>query len=278
MQGEDYSIAGMSAAETIGAARTTANDPPGAPALRATHVEKRFGARQALRDVSLDVPPSTGFALVGANGAGKTTFLKCILDLCAPDAGRIEIFGATSARPEARRRLAYLPERFTPPHYLLGREFIQMTLALAGERYDAAQAEALAGELELDAGALARPVRQLSKGMTQKLGLAACLLQPRDLYILDEPMSGLDPAARVAVKGVLQRLLGQGRGLFFTSHVLSDVEELCASMAVLERGSLRFSGATAALGQRYGGDNLEHAFLNCIRADAAPHERPALRA
>jgi ABC-2 type transport system ATP-binding protein len=118
-----------------------------------------------------------------------------------------------------------------------------MTLSLSGARFDAAGAAALAGELELDPQALERPVRQLSKGMTQKLGLAACFLQSRDLYVLDEPMSGLDPAGRLAVKAVLARLHGSGRTLFFTSHVLSDVEELCSTIAVLDGGRLRFRGA-----------------------------------
>lgn len=272
MQGEDYSIAGMSAAQTIGARSTPAGGAAQAPAVCAVGVEKRFGTRLALQGVALEVPGAAAYAMVGANGAGKTTFLKCMLDLAAPDAGRIEIFGVPSKRTAARRRLAYLPERFTPPHYLLGREFLQMTLALAGEEYVRARAEALAVELELETHVLQRPVRQLSKGMTQKLGLAACFLQPRDLYVLDEPMSGLDPGARVAVKGVLRRLKAEGRGLFFTSHVLADVEELCTSMVVLDRGSVRFAGAPAALGERYGGDGLERAFLNCIRANTGRHD------
>ena len=113
--------------------------------------------------------------------------------------------------------------------------------------------------------ALAQPVTALSKGMTQKLGLAASFLLERDLYVLDEPMSGLDPAARVAVKSVLRRLAAEGRTLFFTSHVLADVEELCSSIAVLEKGTVRFRGPPDALCARYGETRLEHAFMRCIR-------------
>ena len=112
-------------------------------------------------------------------------------------------------------------------------------------------------------------MRSLSKGMTQKLGLAACFLAARELYVLDEPMSGLDPASRVAVKTVLQRLVAEGRTLLFTSHVLADVEELCASIAVLERGRVRWRGAPAALCARYAEPRLEAAFLRCIREPAA---------
>src|SRR5258706_11002418 len=107
----------------------------------------------------------------------------------------------------------------------------------------------------------------LPKGMTQKLGLAAALSLERGLYVLDEPMSGLDPAARVAVKSVLGRLSREGRTLFFTSHVLADVEELCSSIAVLERSRLRFRGSPRTLCERYGESTLERAFMRCIRDD-----------
>jgi ABC-2 type transport system ATP-binding protein len=247
----------------------------GAPALRAEGLVKRFGARRALDDVSLEVAQGASAGLVGANGAGKTTFIKCALDLCAADAGRVEIFGVDGRRAAARARVAYVPERFVPPHYLLGKEFLSMTLALAGARYRSERAAQLAAELELDPQALERPVRQLSKGMTQKLGLAACFLLERDLYVLDEPMSGLDPAGRLAVKSVLTGLRDRGCALFFTSHVLSDVEELCSTIAVLDGGRLRFRGAPADLRLRYGEDNLERAFLKCIRSDA---DAPAIHA
>ena len=242
--------------------------PAAVAALRAEGLVKRFGARRALAGVALEVAAGTAVGMVGANGAGKTTLIKCALDLCAPDAGRVEIFGVDSRQAGARARLAYVPERFVPPYYLLGREFLAMTLGLAGARFDAGRARLLAAELELEPQALERPVRQLSKGMTQKLGLAACFLLERDLYVLDEPMSGLDPAGRVAVKSVLARLQRDGRALFFTSHVLADVEELCSSIAVLDRGTVRFRGAPAELCRRFGDDNLERAFLACIRSNA----------
>ena len=266
----DYSIDRMDTAQSAGAERALALRAGTAPALRAEGLVKRFGARRVLDGVSLEVAPGAAVGLVGANGAGKTTFIKCALDLCAFEGGHVEIFGVASAQARARARLAYVPERFVPPYYLLGHEFLEMTLALAGVRFERERAEALAAELELEPQALARPVRQLSKGMTQKLGLAASFMLDRDLYVLDEPMSGLDPAGRVAVKSVLARLNGGGRALFFTSHVLADVEELCSTIAVLDRGSVRFLGAPAELCARYGDSNLERAFLSCIRNDGNP--------
>jgi ABC-2 type transport system ATP-binding protein len=234
-------------------------------AVRISALVKRYGNVTALGGVDLEIAAGEGFALVGANGAGKTTLIRCLLDLAACDAGTIELFGLAAENPAARRRLAYLPERFSPPHYLRGAEFLRAMLELGGERYESARAERLLDELELERGALERPVRSLSKGMTQKLGLAACFLVPRDLYLLDEPMSGLDPAARVAVKSVLRRLGGEGRTLFFTSHVLADVEELCSSLAVLDRGRIRFRGSPAALCEKYSEPRLEAAFMRCVR-------------
>ncbi|HYR37185.1 MAG TPA: ATP-binding cassette domain-containing protein [Burkholderiales bacterium] len=235
------------------------------PAVRIDALVKRYGRATALDGVSLSVARREAFGLLGANGAGKTTLIRCMLDLTAADAGTIEIFGVAARNPAARRRLAYLPERFVPPHYLTGAEFLRTLAALAGEGYDEARAARLAAELELEREALARPVRSLSKGTTQKLGLAAALSLERELYVLDEPMSGLDPAARVAVKSLLQRLSAEGRTLFFTSHVLADVDELCSSIAVLERARLCFRGAPGELCARYGEASLERAFMKCIR-------------
>jgi ABC-2 type transport system ATP-binding protein len=234
-------------------------------AVRVSALAKRYAAEAALAGVDLEVAPGESFGLVGANGAGKTTLIKCLLDLCAADAGEVEIFGIDARHRRARAVLSYLPERFVPPHYLRCDEFLAAAAALAGGRYDAARAQRLLGELELDADALAKPVRSLSKGMTQKLGLAAGFLVERELYVLDEPMSGLDPAARVAVKSVLRRLGAEGRTLFFTSHVLADVEELCSAIAVLDRGRVRFRGPPAELRARYAEADLERAYMRCIR-------------
>jgi ABC-2 type transport system ATP-binding protein len=238
-------------------------------AVRIDALVKRYGSSLALDGVSLSVARGEAFGLVGANGAGKTTLIRCLLDLTACDAGAIRLFGVPSREPRARRPLAYLPERFMPPHYLTGAEFLRTLAALAGAAHDEARALRLADELELERDALARPVRSLSKGMTQKLGLAGCFALERELYVLDEPMSGLDPAARVAVKSLLQRLSAEGRSLFFTSHVLADVDELCSSIAVLERGRLRFRGAPQALCARYAESTLERAFMRCLRDEQA---------
>jgi ABC-2 type transport system ATP-binding protein len=238
-----------------------------ANAVRIAALAKRYGRLEALKGVNLDVAAGESFGLVGANGAGKTTLIKCMLDLAGYDGGEIEIFGVDARRPAARSRLSFLPERYLPPHYMRGNEVLRTMLELAGARHDPAREGRLLDELELEREALEQPVRNLSKGMTQKLGLAACFIVERDLYLLDEPMSGLDPAARIAVKSVLRRLSEEGRTLLFTSHVLADVEELCSSIAVLDRGRVRFRGAPAALCARYSETRLERAFMRCTRDD-----------
>jgi ABC-2 type transport system ATP-binding protein len=250
-----------------------APNPPLAIALQASGITKAYSGAPVLAGIDLEVPVGEAFGLVGANGAGKTTFIKCMLDFCSADSGEFRLFGMRHGSTGARAPIAFVPERFVPPHYLTCREFIDLTSSLAGSRIAPDKLEQVFDELRLDRSALDRPVRQLSKGMTQKLGLAGCFLVERDLYILDEPMSGLDPASRVAVKSVLARLTREGRTLFFTSHVLSDVEELCTSIAVLDRGKIRFHGAPRELCDRYGETQLERAFMRCIHVDepAATH-------
>ena len=245
-------------------ATMNATPSPAGAALQVTGLAKAYGGRPVLAGVSLLIEAGAAFGMVGVNGAGKTTLLKCLLDFCAADRGTIEIFGVPHIRPAARARLAFIPEHFVPPHYLSCGEFLQLMLSLAGESFDTERVAALFEELALERAVLDQPVRQLSKGMTQKLGLAGCFLIERDLYLLDEPMSGLDPASRVAVKLVLARLTREGRTLFFTSHVLADVEELCSSIAVLDQGAICFLGTPAELCARFGEAHLERAFLQCI--------------
>ena len=239
------------------------------PALSFEHVSKAFGPAPALEDVSLDVERGELFGLVGGNGAGKTTLIKCLLDFCTVDRGRIAISGVASRLTSARAPLAFLPERFSPPHYLTGGDFLRYMAELHGRSFDEARVQRTFEALDLDVAALARPSRAYSKGMTQKLGLAACLLSDKPIQVLDEPMSGLDPKARALLKRVLKTLAASGGTVFLTSHALADVQEICDRMAVLHEGRLRFVGTPAELIAEYGGGDLEHAFLACI-GDAQP--------
>lgn len=240
------------------------------PAVRFAGVAKNYGHAQALRDVTFEVAPGEFFGLVGVNGAGKTTLLKCLLDFCDVTGGNIDIFGTPHHLTAARKRLAFLPERFNPPYYLTGEDFIRYVLDMQSTPYDRGATEHMLAQFELDVTALNLPVREYSKGMTQKLGLAACLLSRKDLYILDEPASGLDPKAHALFKAQLNELKRQQRTMLFTSHALADVAEICDRVAVIHAGTLRFAGTPAALCAQYANGNLEQAFLRCIDAAAQP--------
>ena len=235
-------------------------------ALRFERLAKTYEGAAALVDFSLEVRRGECVALVGVNGAGKTTLIKCLLDFCDADQGRIEIFGTTHREPPARARLAYLPERFNPPYYLTGRDFLRYMLQLYGAPFDEQRVISMFAALDLDREALDRPARTYSKGMTQKLGIAACLLSARELYVLDEPAGGLDPKARALFKRELRALHRGGSTVFFTSHALIDVAELCERVAVLHDGRLLFAGTPDELVRRHGGADLEQAFLDCIAA------------
>jgi ABC-2 type transport system ATP-binding protein len=237
-----------------------------APALRFSAVQKRYGRAAVLQGVTFDVPAGRAFGLAGINGAGKTTLIKCMLDLSAVDAGTIEIFGVQHRLPASRARIGFLPERFVPPWYLTGRDFLRFMGELDGHCASEDEIRAMLAALDLDPSALARPARAYSKGMTQKLGLAACFLSRRDLYVLDEPMSGLDPKARACLKDLLAAERARGATLFFTSHSLADIESVCDELSVLHRGVPYFSGAPRALCDHYGESSLERAFLRCIEA------------
>lgn len=234
------------------------------PALRCQHVVKRYGAATVLRGVDLEVRAGECCGLVGVNGAGKTSLIKCMLDFCALDDGSISLFGQPHRAPAARAPLGFLPERFTPPYYLTGADFLRYLLSLQRQRWQPDAVAAMLAALDLDQAALRRPVRSYSKGMTQKLGLAACLLPAKRLYILDEPMSGLDPKARALLKEQLRLRQRAGSAIFLTSHALADVDELCDRMAILHEGRIRFAGSPADCRARFGADSLEQAFLACI--------------
>lgn len=236
----------------------------GAEAIRFTGLKKSYAGAAVLRGLDMGVPAGRTFGLVGMNGAGKTTLIKCLLDFCDFDAGEVRIFGVPGRETRARAPLAFLPERFVPPYYLTGRDFLRYMARLYGRAYVDAEAERAAAGIDLDPGALEKPVRAFSKGMTQKLGLAACLLSGRELLVLDEPTSGLDPRARALLKRRLQEAREAGRTVFFTSHALADVEELCDDMAVLHQGELRFHGAPGALREKFAAATLEEAYLACI--------------
>jgi ABC-2 type transport system ATP-binding protein len=234
------------------------------PAIEIDRLHTRYGGASVLEDVTLTVRQDEIFGLLGLNGAGKTSLLKSILLLATPQAGAVHLFGEPHHLASARARLAYLPERFQPPGHLSGYDFVRLTLAFYGRRAKRAHAAALAEQLEVEPSALRRPIRDYAKGMTQKLGLLALLLTDPPLLVLDEPMSGLDPKARLLVKRHLASFRARGRTILLSSHIPADHDQLCDRIAILHRGRLCYVGAPGELRARQRAPTLESAVLATI--------------
>ncbi len=197
----------------------------------------------AVRSVDLIVNAGEVFGFVGPNGAGKTTVIKMIVGLLRPTAGTAQVLGQQLPNQRVQRRIGYLPET---PHfyeYLTGPELLDFYGELLG--LSKATRRKRVGEL-LErvglSGRADRPMRKYSKGMVQRLGLAQALLNEPDFLLLDEPMSGLDPVGRRDIREIILEERRAGRTVFFSSHILSDVEELCDRVGFMVDGSLRSVG------------------------------------
>jgi ABC-2 type transport system ATP-binding protein len=198
---------------------------------------------EALRSLSLEVRRGEIFGFLGPNGAGKTTTIKMITGLIAPTRGKMEILGQAPG-PHARARVGFLPESPYVYPYLTPREFVTLCgrlSGLAGANLRKRVEESI--ERVGMAYAIDRAVRALSKGMLQRVGLAAALVHDPELLILDEPMSGLDPVGRKEVRDLIVAEKKAGRTVFFSSHILSDVEMLCDRVCILRKGEVVVKGA-----------------------------------
>jgi len=229
--------------------------------IKAENIYKAFGTKLVLNDVSLEVNENEIFGFVGLNGIGKTTLIKIIIDLLEHDGGGVELFGIDKILPEARKNIAYLPEKFQPSTQLKGKEFLKFVAGFHQQKLDLAKAEQIAKVLDLDPKALELKISSYSKGMVQKLGLLGTFLSEAKLIILDEPMSGLDPRARIALKKQLLNYKNAGNSIFFSSHILSDIDEICDRIAILNDSQIVFTGKPSEFKAKYNEASLERAFL-----------------
>ncbi len=199
-----------------------------------------FRRMPALTDVTFDVAAGETFAYLGHNGAGKTTTIKSLLGLIRVDAGNIRVFGHAPGTMAAKRRLGYLPENPYFYDHLTAREFLHLAARLNDmNRSDAKhRADQLLALVKMDHKANVR-LRNFSKGMLQRVGLAQALIGDPELLVLDEPMGGLDPVGRYEVRRILEELKSRGKTLFMSSHILADVETLADRAAILNGGTLR---------------------------------------
>ena len=200
----------------------------------------------ALRGLSLDVRPGEVYGLIGPNGAGKTTTFRLLLGLLKADAGGGTVLGFPLGHPEARRRLGFLPEAPCFYPFLRVQEFLRFAGRLSGLAEPDRAADRAIERFGLDRLA-GRPLRRLSKGQMQRVGIAQAALHEPTLLILDEPMSGLDPLGRAEVKEWIRSLRTDGRTVLMASHVLTDVEALADRIGLLREGEIVVEGATGEL-------------------------------
>jgi len=215
------------------------------PAISVNNLSHSFKGHQALSQVSFCVMPRTLHGFVGPNGAGKTTTLKAICTLLKPSWGEISVFGH-SVRSESiavRRRIGFMPDHFSMYRQMTVFEYLDFFAAAYGLGLD--QRDRVIHDVltltDMD-GRRNDLISGLSRGMQQRVSLARVLVHDPDLLLLDEPASGLDPRARIELMEILRELRRMGKTVFISSHILSELAELCDSVTIIDRGQVRFSG------------------------------------
>jgi ABC-2 type transport system ATP-binding protein len=225
-----------------------------APAIRTHDLAKRYGSITALASLTMTIPRGDIFGFLGPNGAGKTTAVKLLLGLTPPTSGDAEVLGASIGDRDALRRVGYLPELFRYQSWLTAREVLALHCELAGIdraawQREIADALAIVGLSDRGSGR----VGTFSKGMQQRLGLGVALLGAPDLVVLDEPTSALDPVGRHDVREIIRALGERGTTVFLNSHLLSEVEQICHRVAIVDRGRVVAQGT---LDELLGGDTV----------------------
>jgi len=215
----------------------------GTPAIKTVELTKRFGKTLALAGLSMTVPRGEVFGFLGPNGAGKTTAVKLLLGLLKPTSGEGSLLGRPIGDLTTRRRIGYLPELFRYQGWLSAEEVLALHCELAPLPRSSWKDEI---RTVLDTVGLADRARNrvstFSKGMQQRLGLGAALLGEPELVFLDEPTSALDPVGRHDVREIIRGLSSRGTAVFLNSHLLSEVEQVCDRVAVVDHGRVIASG------------------------------------
>lgn len=213
------------------------------PAIEVTDLRKRYGQVDALAGLTMAVGRGEVFGFLGPNGAGKTTTVKLLLGLARPTSGSGAVLGAPLGDLATRRKIGYLPELFRYQPWLKAREVLTLHGELIG--VPASRRRGAADEALRIVGLADRAndlVGRFSKGMQQRLGIATALLGEPALIVLDEPTSALDPVGRVDVRGIVRVAADRGAAVFLNSHLLSEVEQVCDRVAIIDHGRVVASG------------------------------------
>jgi ABC-2 type transport system ATP-binding protein len=223
------------------------------PAIHTLELSKHFGTTVALAGLTMSVPRGEVFGFLGPNGAGKTTAVKLLVGLSKPTSGDARVLGEAAGDRETRRRIGYLPELFRYQEWMSAREVLSLHCELAGMPRGTRRSHI---NLALETVGLQDRaedrVRTFSKGMQQRLGLGVALLGAPELVFLDEPTSALDPVGRHDVREIIRSLKRRGTSVFLNSHLLSEVEQVCDRVAVIDKGRVIASGTIDELrGEQY---------------------------
>jgi len=213
--------------------------------------------KKILKNLSFEVADQKTTGFIGVNGAGKTTSLKCILGFIRPDQGEISFFGEKQLTKEVKSKIGYLPERPYFYEFLTAKEFLKFHWDLTGGGlgFDEASENVLRQVNLLNVHD--KFLRSFSKGMLQRIGFAQALIRNPKILILDEPMSGLDPDGRMLIKDIIHSQRQKGTTIFFSSHLLNDMDELCDELVIIDSGELLFNGSKSKFDE---GQGVEHAF------------------
>lgn len=219
------------------------------PVIELRNLTVYYGQRRGVEDLNLTVEPGEVFGFLGPNGAGKTTTLRVLLDIIRPTRGQALIFGRDCRRegPQIRQQVGYLPGELSLPASLTARQYLAMLDAARGRVVEAAYLARLCDQLDLD---LDRPMRTYSRGNKQKVGLIAAFMFRPQLLILDEPTGGLDPLVQQTVLELVRAARAEGRTVFFSSHILPEVQAVCDRVGIIRAGMLAAVERVDALLQR----------------------------
>lgn len=214
-----------------------------------------------VKNLSLDLKKGTIFGFLGVNGAGKTTTMKMLVGLAIPTQGELRLLGHDPKDGKVRAKIGFMPESPTFYQHLSGEEFLHFVADLFSLKNMEGEIERILKEVALF-DARTRKIKTYSKGMLQRLGLAQAILNNPEILFLDEPLDGLDPLGRAEIKKIILSLKKQGRTIFFNSHILGDVEEICDLVGIIDKGAMIVCDTPKAIRKNFA--SLEEAFVDIV--------------
>jgi ABC-2 type transport system ATP-binding protein len=229
-----------------------------------SNLSKSYGTKYKLpvvKNISFTVKSGSVFGFIGPNGAGKTSTIKMLVGLSHPTAGAVSVCGGSPTDSKIQKQIGFMPESPLFYQYLTGEEFLDFIASIFQLEHKEKRITQVLHEVDL-VHAKSKPIRTYSKGMLQRLGLAQAIINDPKVLFLDEPLDGLDPLGRALVKKVISTLKTQGKTIFINTHILSDVEEMCDMVGILDNGELLTVNTPANIKAGY--TDLEGAFVDII--------------